>query len=133
MNRIRPGEALVILALILALTAFFYRQTQYHTLQKVRTETRQTLAEIQETTTLQRIWDHRDLPKKLERLKAQVPARALKQFVLKHQSLDVTIDGIDGKHLNRFLGGLGALPVQIVSLQIRRSGNNYHLECRCKW
>lgn len=133
MKRLRPAETAVLVAGLLALSALVYRQSQWHTLEKAWQESRKALGEIHETQALQRIWEPRGLAGKLQQLKSLLPANHVKRFALKSHQLELMIDGVDGQQLNRFLGRLGSLPVQITTLQILRAEHKYRLECRCKW
>lgn len=133
MRRVTFREGMLLLALAIALGGFLFKIGQQNALEKAQVEMQRTAAEIQETQALKKLWDSRKVAKRLGKLKGMLAGKTLERFELKRNRLKVKAKGLEGRTLNRFLGKIGALPVQIVSLEIARNGEKYGLECQCKW
>jgi len=124
---------MLLLALFTALGGWFYKNGQRNTLEELEAETRRAIAQIQETRALKQRWNSKGLAKKLERVQKTVPAERLKRFEIKQSVVEIRAEELEGRTLNRFLGKLGALPLQVQTLNIERAGKRYRLECRCIW
>jgi hypothetical protein len=125
--------AAIVAALIWAGAGWAYRYTGERRLQQVREEVRSTAEEIGEITALKKRWESRGLERKLEALRKSLPAERIGSFRLEKRKLTLSLKGLEGRELNRFLSKLGGLPLRIDTLGIRRDGERYGLECRCKW
>jgi len=133
MKSIGFREGMLLLALSVALGGWLYKNSQRNAFEKLETDTRRAIAQIRETRALKQYWNSKGLTEKLKRIKQTVPAESFKRFEMKRSSVEILAEGLEGRTLNRFLGKLGALPLQVQRLDIERDGKKYRLECRCIW
>lgn len=131
--RFQTRELLLGGALLLALAAFFYRQSAARDYRALQTETKTTLAEIREVSDLKHLWSSKGIRAKLNRLKSVVPASSFTLFSVDRHKAHLKAEKLDGPHLNRLISRIGSLPVEILSLKVQRRGEQYTMECRCKW
>lgn len=131
--RLRHQKILLLVLLGILLGSWFYRSSRQTDLERSRTELAKAREEIREIQAMKTLWDRRDLGKKLDHLVHTLPKKEIKTFTRKRHRIDLVLDRVEGKRLNKFLRGLSALPIQIVSLSISRNEKLYRLECRCKW
>ena len=133
MKRIGIKEGALLVALLIAVGGFLFRVTQQRTLERIEKETEQTIAQIREIESLKKVWDSKKVPEKLQKIKTILSKESIKHFEMKGKKVEIAIEGLEGRMLNRLLGKLGALPLQVQALDITRAKEKYRLECRCKW
>ncbi len=133
MNRHSTRLGFLLLALAIALGGWSYRHIQEQHLRIRKEESRTILTELATIKQLKKLWGGRGLSEKIDRLKRNLPPAAIKRFEKGRGKLRVQLSGMEGRALNRFLRAMGNLPLRIQSLEIRRQGERYDMECRCKW
>ncbi len=133
MRTLRGIELAVLASILFMIIAGLYNYSQSRRLKQLGEEARITRQEIRDIQALKKLWDDRALPQKVQKLRSLLQSEQLESFTLKKRKLEMKAHNLSGRDLNRLMGKLGALPVQIRSLQIQRSGEHYRLECLCKW
>jgi len=133
MNRLGIRESIVLLAFIAAVAGYLYKHNEQNRLEYTKKESTEALRFLRETEALKKVWDNREIPGKLQQIRDSLPKKNLKRFSLQGRKVHVMVTGAEGRLLNRLLGKLGALPLQIQTLVIDREGESYRLECQCKW
>jgi hypothetical protein len=133
MMRLQPRELLLGATFLLAMIAFFYRHNAIRDYRSIQTETTTSLAEIQEVSNLKRLWNSKGVRTKLNQLKGVIPASSFTLFTIDQHKTHLRAEKLDGPHLNRLISRIGSLPVEILSLKVDRRGEQYTMECRCKW
>ncbi len=129
----RGKMAILLSAFLFAVAGYFYKFSIQKSLFDARIETETALTEIRQTRALKRLWNTRGLQEKINRLKASISPEQIRRFDHRNHRLTIELEKLEGRQLNRFLGKIGALPLQMEHLTIERVGRLYRMECRCKW
>jgi len=128
------NELIVLLALLFALSAFFYKFSQHSYVKENRAEISEKISEINTILTLKKQWGGKGLGSKVATLKTVINASKVKSFNKKSKKLIASYKGLTGNELNKVTNKLINLPVQITKLNIQQSGKNqYTMEFTCKW
>ena len=133
MSRFGMREGAVAIALMLAIGSYLYQHSEKKQMIRVEKESKEALRLLHETEKLKKLWTRKDISLKLQQIRTFLPKETLKRFDLQNHKVHIVAKNIGGRLLNRFLGKMGALPLQIQTLDITREGEKYRLECRCKW
>ncbi len=126
------NELIVAASILLFLFAFLFAHYRKEAAIEGATASKTELSQIKEAAALRRVWHPKGLKKRIEKLKTFVPVGKL-QWREKGTKLEIRLDAVDGRTLNRFVGKLLSLPVRIERLHMTRAGTSYRLECKCKW
>ncbi len=126
------NELIALLALLLMVTAFFYKNAQVSSGAKQASELKQSVNEFKEIVTLKRIWADKKISKKLDKLKELIPVSKVK-WSKKGKKLTATYTGLNASELNKLTTKIMNLAVQIQLLDIKKSGSSYTMEFKCKW
>ena len=126
------NELIVLLSFILMLAAFFYKNAQVASQAEQLFSMKQEVRNFKEIIAYKRLWGDKGLSKKIDRLKTVVPASKV-TWSKKGKKLTARYSGLTPKELNKMMTKLMSLPVQIAGLDIARVGENYNVECKCKW
>lgn len=125
-------ELIVGISLFVMLIAFFYKNTQVSSQAQQLFAMQQEIREFREIIALKRIWGDKGLTKKIDKLKSIVPQSKV-TWSKKGKKLTAKYKDLSPKELNRLMTKMMSLAVQITKLDITKSGENYHVECKCKW
>jgi len=131
LNRYR-NEIIVGLSFLLMIFSFFYKNTQVSLQAEKLFEMKQEVRDFKEIIVLKRIWNSKALSGKIDKLKMIVPVSKVK-WSKKGKKLTARYNGLTPKELNKVMTKLMSLAVQIIELNIAKSGVNYNMECKCKW
>lgn len=130
--RLNPSW-LLLGALLLLSGSWFFKIYEAQRLERIEQESAKTRQQLQETLALQKLWEAKGLEKKLETIRRLIPPPQRKRFLKRHRSLELQVEGMEGRRLNRLLSKLGSLPLRFQKLDITRHNDRYSMECRCKW
>ena len=126
------NELIVGLAFMLMLMAFFYKNAQISSQAEQLFTMKQEVRDFKEIIAYKRVWGDKGLSKKIDKLQTIVPASKI-TWSKKGKKLTARYSGLTPKELNKMMTKLMSLPVQIAGLDIARVGENYNVECKCKW
>ncbi|WP_295419921.1 hypothetical protein [Sulfurovum sp.] len=126
------NELIALLALLLMLTAFFYKNAQVSSGAKQAGELKQSVNAFKEIVALKRVWADKKISKKLDKLKELMPASKVK-WSKKGKKLTATYTGLSASELNKLTTKIMNLAVQIQLLDIQKVGSSYNVEFKCKW
>ncbi|WP_294957270.1 hypothetical protein [Sulfurovum sp.] len=126
------NELLVGFSFVLMLMAFFYKNAQISSQAEQLFAVKQEVREFKEIIAHKRIWGDKGLFKKVDKLKNVVPASKM-TWNKKGKKLTANYKDLTPKELNKLMAKLMSMAVQIVELNIKKSGDNYNMECKCKW
>jgi len=128
------NELIVLLALLFALSAFFYKLSQNSYVKENRTEISKKISEINTILTLKEQWGGKGLGSKVATLKTVVKSSKVQSFNKKSKKLIASYKELTGSELTKLTNKLINLPVQITNLNVQqRSKNKYTMEFTCKW
>jgi hypothetical protein len=134
MKHIPLSPATIMLgALLLTLLGWGFKSYEAARLERVTTEVHRTQERLRQIGQLRRLWDAKGIQAKLRRIQGSIPGAKNRMFTLKRRSLELKAVDLEGRELNRLLGKLGALPLQVKRLAILRDKDRYELECKCIW
>jgi len=125
-------ELAVGLSFLLMLMAFVYKNTQVSSQAEQLFAMKQEVREFKEIIAHKRVWGDKGLSKKIDKLQSIVPASKV-TWSKKGKKLTARYKGLSAKELNRLMTKVMSLAVQITELDIAKSGENYNVECKCKW
>ncbi len=126
------NELIVGLSFILMLAAFFYKNAQVSSQAEQLFAMKQEVRDFKEIIAHKRVWGDKGLSKKIDKLQTIVSASKV-TWSKKGKKLTAHYVGLTPKELNKMMTKLMSLAVQITKLDIVRSGENYNVECKCKW
>jgi hypothetical protein len=112
--------------------AFFYKETRLSLQEEQLSSIKQEIKDVKKIVALKRVWADRHLSQKIDRLQSIVPASKVK-WHKRGKKLTAGYQDLTSKELNKVMTKLMNLPLQITSLNIVRKGENYMMECQCKW
>ena len=130
--RIYRYELIVVFSFLLLLMAFFYKNAQISTQAEQLFAMKQEVRDFKEIIAQKRIWADKGLSKKIDKLHSIVPVSKV-TWSKKGKKLTARYKSITAKELNKLITKMMSLAVQIVTLDIVKSGENYNVECKCKW
>jgi len=131
LNYYRNG-LIVGISFVLMLIAFFYKNIQLSSQMEQLSVIKQEVRDIKEIIGHKSVWSNKNLSKKVEKLKTMVPVSKVR-WNKEGKKVTASYKELTSKELNRIITRLMSLAVQIVKLDIVKSGENYHVECICKW
>jgi len=126
------NELIVGLSFILVLIAFFYKNTQVSSQAEQLFAMKQEVRDFKEIIAYKKIWGDKGLSKKIDKLQTVVPSSKVR-WSKKGKKLTARYVGLTPKELNKIMTKLMSLAIQITELDIAKSGENYNMECKCKW
>ena len=126
------NELIVGLSFLLMLMAFFYKNAQLSSQAEELFAMKQEVRNFKEIIAYKRVWGDKGLSKKIDKLQSVVPVSKV-AWSKKGKKLTARYMELTPKELNKMMTKLMSLAVQITQLDISRSGENYNVECKCKW
>ena len=126
------NELIVGLSFLLLLAAFFYKNAQLSSQAEQLFAMKQEVRNFKEIIAYKRVWGDKGLSRKIDKLQTVVPSSKV-TWSKKGKKLTARYRGLTSKELNKMMSKLISLAVQITELSITRSGENYNVECKCKW
>ena len=127
------NEMIVLISLLLMLVALIYKSGAANRLDSVNAEVKASLSQIGEIIALKKQWGDTGLTKKIGQLKKGLTADKVKQFSIKSKKLLASFKGLSDNDVNRLILKLENTAVQIVKLSVKREGETYSMEIKCKW
>ncbi|MCF6205634.1 MAG: hypothetical protein L3J47_01895 [Sulfurovum sp.] len=126
------NELLLLAALLMATGAFFYKHTQHTAKAEINQQMAKEIALLQETVSLKSIWADRQIPKKLAGVRSLVPASKV-TWQQKGKRLYATFHDLSPFEVNRVITRLLNIAVQVEQLEVKKEGEHYTMEIKCKW
>jgi len=126
------NELIVGLSFVLMLLAFLYKNGQISSQAEQLFMMKQEVRDFKEMLAHKRIWGDKGLSKKIDKLQSVVPVSKV-TWSKKGKKLTAHYNSLTSKELNKMMTKLMSLAVQITELDIVRVGENYNVECKCKW
>ncbi len=126
------NELVVLLAFLLMLGAFFYKNEQISSQEEYVTSTKQAVSDFKEIVALKKVWADKKTSKKVEKLKALIPAGKVK-WSNKSKKVTASYKGLTAAELNKLVSKILELAVEIQKLEVQNSDSSYDVEFKCKW
>jgi len=126
------NEIIVLLSLFLMLGAYMYKHSHAETQVKEAQNVQRSIDELKEVVTLKKIWGDKKLKKKLDAFHAIIPASKVK-WMKKKKKIEAKYTGLNAQEINKLTTKILNLPVQIIQLDVKKSGTLYNVEFACKW
>jgi len=134
MKRVPLSPGTIMLgALLVMLLGWGFKSYEAARMDRVAAEVRRTQERLRQIGQLRQLWDAKGIPAQLRHIQESIPPAKNRGFSLKRRSLELKAADLEGRELNRLLGKLGALPLQVKHLAILRDKDRYELECKCVW
>ena len=130
--KVYKNELIIGLTFLLLLIAFFYKQGQLSQQNSGASATESSLQELKETIALQKVWGDKKITKKVDELRKIVPASQLK-WDKTGTKLTASFKNLNPNMLNKIIGKIMNIAVEIQKLQVTKIGASYQLELKCKW
>ncbi len=127
------NELIVVIALLLMLTAYFYKQSQANKLDQTKQEVSASIDEIAEIIALKNQWGDPKLSTKIKKVKENIDEKDIKAFTIKNKKLTASFSDLDSKEMNKIIIKLENIAVQIIKLKVTSSEEKYNMEIKCKW
>jgi hypothetical protein len=126
------NELLVLLALLLMLGAYVYKNNQTTAGADQAVSMKASIGEIKEITGLKRVWVDKKISKKVDQLEKLLDASKVK-WSKKGKKLTANYSNLTPKELNQLTTKILNLAVQIDLLKIEKKQTAYDVEFKCKW
>jgi hypothetical protein len=89
--------------------------------------------EVNQVASLQNLWKAKGIKSKIENILKTLPSSKKERVNFKRNKVDIKLNNLSDKELNRVLTKLVMLPVQFRGLNITRNKEEFILECLCVW
>jgi len=127
-------ELIVLASFLFLVFAGFYKFSQKSYVEENRMVIENEISEINTIVNLKKQWADKSLSKKVKILKTVVSDSKVKSFNKRSKKLIASYVNLTAKDLNNLTNKLINIPVQIVSLEVKKSSKNkYSMEFTCKW
>ncbi len=126
------NELIAVLAFLLMLTGFVYKNAQLASQAQSAASAREAVSELKEVIALKKVWADKKTSQKIDKLKTLVPASKI-TWSKKGKKVTAVYKGLNAKELNKLVSKLLSLPVMITELDIKKTDATYHVEFKCKW
>ena len=120
------------LYLKLMLSTLLYKNNQISSRAQEMSNLKQTVTELKELVSLQKIWADKKVSKKVDKLEKIVPSSKVK-WSKKGKKLTAAYKDLDPKELNKLITNILSMAVQIQELKINRNDSSYDVEFKYKW
>lgn len=127
------NELIVVIAFLLMLTAYFYKQSQANRLDQTKQEVSASIDEIANIIALKNQWGDPKLSTKIKKVKENIDEKNIKAFTIKNKKLTASFSDLDSKEMNKIIIKLENIAVQIIKLKVTSSEEKYNMEIKCKW
>ncbi|TET87534.1 MAG: hypothetical protein E3J96_05240 [Sulfurovum sp.] len=126
------NELVVLLAFLLMLGAFLYKNGQISSQAEHAITTKQAVSDFKEIVALKKIWADKKISKKVAELEKLIPPSKV-TWSKKGKKLTAIYEGLSSTELNKLISKILNLAVVIRQLDIKKTGSSYHVEFKCKW
>ncbi len=127
------NELIVLIALLLMLTAYFYKHNQAKRVDETKKEVSLSLGELGEIIALKNQWGDPELSNKIKKIEKSVDKKNIKSFTIKNKKLTASLSGLSSKEMNKIITILENTAVQIINLKVTNIEGEYSMEFKCKW
>ncbi len=128
------NEIILLLALLFALFAFFYKLSAGSYVEKNKVTIQQEIAEITAINNYKGQWDGKGMANKVKVFKTIVDASKVQAFRKKSKKLVASYVNLTANELNKVTNKLVNMPLQITTLKVTESSKNiFSMEFTCKW
>jgi len=126
------NELIVLLAFLLMLGTYMYKYSHVQTKAKDAEQVQHTIDEFKEVVTLEKVWKDKKLNKKLDAFHAIIPSSKVK-WTKSKKKIEAKYTGLGANEINKLTTKILNLPVEIMQLDVKKSGAVYNVEFACKW
>ena len=109
--------------------SFTQKSALTNTIKRVKQES----FEVNQVASLQNLWKAKGIKSKIENILKTLPSSKKERVNFKRNKVDIKLNNLSDKELNRVLTKLVMLPVQFRGLNITRNKEEFILECLCVW
>jgi len=126
------NELIVVLSLLFLLGAYSYKHTQQKSLELLEKSIASQTSEFEETVSLKRVWGDKRIVQKLAKVKSLIPASQVK-WNQKGKKLTASFTDLTPSQVNKVITKLLNIAVRIETIKVKKHGENYNVEIKCKW
>ena len=126
------NELIVLAAFLLMLFAYVYKYNHTQAQVQGATKSQQSVREFKEAVALKKVWADKNLDKKITILKTIVPSSKVSWNTQK-QKVSASYKALSASELNKLMGKILNMPIEITLLNIDKIGKVYNVELKCKW
>jgi len=128
------NEIILLLTLLFAIGAFFYKFSANSEVQKNKTIIEKKIDEINTIEKYKKQWASKGMANKIKIFKTIVSASKIKKFSKQSSKVTLSYKNLTARELNKIINKLLNLPIQIINLKIKESSKNqFTMEFTCKW
>ena len=126
------NELIAGIAFLVMLGAFLFKQGEISGKEERIKSLQNAVAEMKEVVALKEIWDDGELDKRVRELESAVPSSKVK-WNQKRKKVTASYQDLTISELNTLMKKILNLGVEMQLLDIKKEGELYHVELRCKW
>ena len=128
------NEIILLLALLFALFAFFYKLSAGSYVEENKATIQQQISEIRAIDNYKTQWEGKGMANKVKVFKNIVDASKVQTFTKKSKKLVASYVNLTANELNKVSDKLINMPVQITTFKVTESSKNiFSMEFTCKW
>ncbi|MDY0402873.1 hypothetical protein [Sulfurovum sp.] len=125
-------ELIAGIALLVMLGALLFKQGEISGKEERIKRLQSSVSELKEVVALKEIWGDKNLEKRVRELESVVPASKVK-WNQKSKKVTASYQELTINELNTLMKKVLNLAVEMQLLDIKKEGELYHVELRCKW
>lgn len=126
------NEISVLFALVMMLSGYAYKNSQFSAQQELSSGTNSSMEEIKEVIALKKIWSSKKTTQKIKKLQTLIPESKV-TWRSKSKKLTVSYRGLTAAELNKLVTKILNLAVEIQKLEVKKIASSYDVEFKCKW
>ncbi len=114
------------------LSGYIYKNSQINSQAEGAVNSQKSLSQIENVISLKKLWSDKKTTKNIKKLKTIV-AKSKVKWSRKNKKLKASFSELSARELNKVLTKLSNIPVQIKTLNIKKTASSYSVEFQCKW
>ncbi|MGC9350941.1 MAG: hypothetical protein ACP5D3_03050 [Sulfurovum sp.] len=126
------NELIAGLSLVMMLGAFLFKQGQISGQEERANALQSAVSEMKEVVALKEIWGDKALSSKVKVMQTAIPRSKVK-WQQKSKKVIASYQGLSVNELNTLMKKILNLGVEIQLFDVKKAGELYDVELRCKW
>jgi len=127
------NETILLISILLMLFAYIYKTGKIDSFEKNKMEVASSISTISKIASLKNLWGDKRLSSKVPKLKTLIKSSKVKSFSIKSKKLKAKFINLTIKELTILLQKISNIAVEIIAIDVKKDGDIYNMELKCKW